>query len=332
MEVPEFVPETQPVTMDVSVIICTRNPRRDYFERVIDSLKRQTLPRDRWELLIIDNGSAQKVSEYCDLSWHVNSTIECEPTPGKTAALLRAASLMAGDHLLVVDDDNLLNENYLEEVLRVSLSYPWVGAWAGSYRPEYESEPPEQFRPWLGGLVIDEIQRPVWTNLVRGVEASPPGAGMAVRRFVVQKWADLARNDNLRMNLGHVGSNIGAGEDADMALCSLYFGLGTGRFPSMKLTHLIPAKKLTIKYLQSIYFSQAYAAAIVPSLFESPSLIPQKPYGANLRIAILGLILLLTRKSKVERAIRMAKLTGRIAGIRDLEQSLLTNPKREPLP
>ena len=42
--------------MDFSVIICTHNPRSDYLRRVLDALKAQTLLREQWELLLIDNG------------------------------------------------------------------------------------------------------------------------------------------------------------------------------------------------------------------------------------------------------------------------------------
>ena len=42
--------------LDASVIICTHNPRPDYFARVLDGLRNQTLPMHRWELLIVDNG------------------------------------------------------------------------------------------------------------------------------------------------------------------------------------------------------------------------------------------------------------------------------------
>ena len=41
----------------LSVIICTHNPRLDYLRRTFDALKLQTLDRDQWELLLIDNAS-----------------------------------------------------------------------------------------------------------------------------------------------------------------------------------------------------------------------------------------------------------------------------------
>lgn len=41
--------------VDISVIICTHNPRSDYFEKVLNALKAQTLSTAQWELLLVDN-------------------------------------------------------------------------------------------------------------------------------------------------------------------------------------------------------------------------------------------------------------------------------------
>ena len=43
--------------ISISAIICTHNPRPDYLRRVLDALKAQTLPKEQWELLLIDNAS-----------------------------------------------------------------------------------------------------------------------------------------------------------------------------------------------------------------------------------------------------------------------------------
>ena len=39
-----------PIVPEISVTICTRKSREDHLNRVLDALKGQTLPIDRWEL------------------------------------------------------------------------------------------------------------------------------------------------------------------------------------------------------------------------------------------------------------------------------------------
>lgn len=54
----------------LSVIICTHNSRTNYMRRVLDALDAQTLPKEQWELLLIDNASREKSANIWDLSWH----------------------------------------------------------------------------------------------------------------------------------------------------------------------------------------------------------------------------------------------------------------------
>ena len=54
----------------VSVILCTHNPRPDYLDRVLASLRGQTLPAEQWEFLLVDNASKQPLAETWDISWH----------------------------------------------------------------------------------------------------------------------------------------------------------------------------------------------------------------------------------------------------------------------
>ncbi len=48
--------------LTLSVVISTHNPRMDYLARVLDALRQQTLAKDVWELVIIDNGSREALA------------------------------------------------------------------------------------------------------------------------------------------------------------------------------------------------------------------------------------------------------------------------------
>lgn len=51
------------MTPVISVVIPTHNPRTDYLVRVIEGLRGQTLPREKWELLVVDNASHVPLKE-----------------------------------------------------------------------------------------------------------------------------------------------------------------------------------------------------------------------------------------------------------------------------
>ena len=134
---------------EISVIVCTHNPREDYLRRVLEALRAQTLPAREWELLLVDNASEKPLANRFDLSWHPNARHVREDRVGKAHALLRGIAEFQGELLVIVDDDNVLRADYLQAALKISADYPWLGAWSGSCNPEFEVEPPAELRPWL---------------------------------------------------------------------------------------------------------------------------------------------------------------------------------------
>src|ERR1022692_4717847 len=100
--------------MKFSVIICTHNPRPDYLRRTLDALKAQTLPKEQWELLLIDNASKEPLADTWDLSWHPQARHIREEALGLTRARLCGISQSKGELLVFVDDDNVLSADYLE--------------------------------------------------------------------------------------------------------------------------------------------------------------------------------------------------------------------------
>ena len=83
--------------MNLSVIICTHNPRKDYLTRVLQALKAQTLPKDQWELLLIDNASDQELARSWDLSWHPHGRHIREDKTGLNFARARGFAEAQGE-------------------------------------------------------------------------------------------------------------------------------------------------------------------------------------------------------------------------------------------
>jgi hypothetical protein len=56
---------------------------------------------------------------------------------------------------------------------------------------------------------------------------------------------DHSKTTPLRKILDRAGTSTSSGEDSDLAWCAIDTGMGTGRFCSLKLTHLISKGNLT---------------------------------------------------------------------------------------
>jgi glycosyltransferase involved in cell wall biosynthesis len=304
----------------VSVIICSHNPRENYLRRVLDALKAQTLPAKDWELLLVDNASETPLSGRTDLAWHPHARHVREEKLGLTHARLRGIAEAKGDLLVFVDDDNVLRADYLQACLKISTDCPWLGAWNGSCIPEFEIEPPAELRPFLWGLLTEKLSASVWAKLPMGGPAMPTGAGMAVRRPVAERYRELALHDPLRQMLGRSGKNLGAGEDSDMALCGFALGLGAGRFPELELTHLIPARRLTLGYLEPLFEGFGYGSVVLNAIHGNDRWYPGQFGSSGLKIFLLQIIMFAARKSWAERAIKLAEERGRLTARRDLQR------------
>jgi glycosyltransferase involved in cell wall biosynthesis len=177
--------------VNVSVIVCTHNPRADYFARCLEGLRAQTLALDRWELLLVDNLSDRPVETTVDISWHPNARVIGESTLGLTPARLRGIRESHGDLLVFVDDDNVLTQDYLDQTERIANEHPFIGSWSGQCLPEFDVPPPEWTRRYWGALCIREFEKNVWSSLPLLGDTMPCGAGLCVRRRVALHYVGL---------------------------------------------------------------------------------------------------------------------------------------------
>jgi glycosyltransferase involved in cell wall biosynthesis len=112
---------------DLSVVICSHNPRADHFHRTLNSLKEQVLPLGKWELILVDNASAHPLAATWDLSWHPHGRHVAESKLGLSVARQRGMREAVSDLLVFVDDDNVLDKTYLLNAVAVSHNWPLLG-------------------------------------------------------------------------------------------------------------------------------------------------------------------------------------------------------------
>lgn len=255
----------------LSVVICTHNPRLDYLQRCVDALRGQTLALNLWELVVVDNRSDEPVADRADLSWRSVARIVREETLGLTPARLRGIRETTGELLVFVDDDNVLDADFLEVALRVSKEKSFLGSWSGQCRAGFEEQPPEWTRRYWGNLVILEFEHDIWSNLPRLPQSMPCGAGLCVRRNVAAHYLDLHESGKRSFQFDRNGTALLSCGDNDLAACACDIGLGVGLIASLRLTHLISPERLTEDYLvrlsEGIYFS----AVILDHFRSSPS-------------------------------------------------------------
>jgi glycosyltransferase involved in cell wall biosynthesis len=249
----------------VSVIVCTHNPQSDALRRTLASLKEQSLARHQWELLVVDNASDTRVSSTHDVSWHERGRHVREEKIGLTPARLRGIAEAKGELLVFVDDDNLPMPMFLEEAWDIWSRHSYLGAFgAGRLEPEFEIPPPLELRPRLNLLALRSVTQARWTNNIRDVESIPWGAGLCVSREVADAYGRFV--DSLGSGviavLGRRGRQLFSGEDDVFSWVAASLGLGFGIFPSLRVTHLIPASRLSRHYFLNLIHDHTFSHSV----------------------------------------------------------------------
>jgi glycosyltransferase involved in cell wall biosynthesis len=291
---------------DVSVVVCTRNPRTEYLARVGESLQRQSLPRDRWELLVVDSGSSRPVSEGFDVSWHPHGRHVREPAPGLTLARFRGIGETRGGLLVFVDDDNVLADDYLERALDVHRQAATLGAFgAGLIAPEFAHEPPSALRSHLPLLTIRDEAATRVTRDLRDFRAIPWGAGLCVTRQVAARYQAFVERLGIVDAVGRTPEHLYAGEDDLFSWLAVSLGFEFGTLAELQLTHLIPADRLGADYMVRLIGDHTFSAAVRQYVLmgERPS---RLTIAACARLALHGL-----RRGPFALRCRWAVLRGR---------------------
>jgi glycosyltransferase involved in cell wall biosynthesis len=265
----------------LSVIVCTLNPRADYFDACLGALKSQTLPTELWELVVVDNASDAPLALRLDLGWHPAARIVREDTLGLTPARLRGIAEAKADLMVFVDDDNVLEPDYLETALQLARDRPFLGCWSGQCLPRFEIPPPAWTERYWGALCIRRFAREVWSNLPRLAETMPAGAGMCVRRQVARRYLQLHETGARRFQFDRTGGSLTSGGDNDLAACACDIGLGVGLVPSLKLGHQIPPQRLTADYLERLVEGIEFSSTLLDATWG----LPGAPRGRLGRVA-----------------------------------------------
>jgi len=236
----------------ISVIIPAHNPNWERLERTLQGLRQQTLPADHWEMLVIDNRSNPPME--LSLEGLPHARIIREKTLGLTHARLCGFRNAEATLFVLVDDDNVLERNYLKAAKELAEQHPQVGIFGGKNLPEFEVPVPRWFPNPPIGLGIRDLGDSPLFGLATDYRANseypscaPVGAGMVLRREIAHTYSQGIASHGTRIT-DRKGKALSSGGDCDLVMTALEKGWNVGYFPELQLTHLIPSERLTFEY------------------------------------------------------------------------------------
>ncbi len=275
--------------MKLSVVIPAHNSRPAHLARTVSGLCAQTLSKGEWELLLVDNRSEPPLTVAALApAGHPAARVVREDELGLNAARICGFREARGEAVVLVDDDNVLAPNYLVEATRLLDVYPHLGAIGGRSIPEWETSPP----PWLAEFPSLLALRDLGPEPVLAMpppvefpDCAPLGAGFVTRRKPALAWAKEIESNPLRRTLDRTGSGLSSGGDNDLALTVMEEGWGVGYFPTLSLTHLIPAGRTKIDYLARLQRATARSFVRMLSMHGLCPWSPISPLSLPLRKA-----------------------------------------------
>ena len=231
----------------ISVIICTYN-RDKYIFNVLESLAKNDFPRDRYEIVLVDNNctdnTSSEVERFRKAYPEVNLRYFVETQQGLSYARNRGIAEALGDVLVFLDDDAFTEADYLSNLSRLLDERPEIDCFGGKITPLFEEgrEPDwlcSWTMSWVSALDLGE-------DIVPFRKGYPIGANMGFRKNVIDTCIGF------NTSLGRTQKNLMGGEEKDMFIKVKKAGFSIYYLPGIEVHHVIPASRTTDDYVKRL--------------------------------------------------------------------------------
>lgn len=273
----------------ISVVLAAYSPRADYLQRTLSSVRQQSLSHERWEFLVIDNNSKPPLAEGVELAGLPDARIIVEREQGLSHARRRGFQEARGEVIVNVDDDCVLAPDFLVVAERLVREMPFIGVFGCSLASEFEVAPPVDIGDYYGHG--RPVSSDMWSNDPAHFASTPGGAGSIVRRPVADAFVTKMLTDPRWGMLGRSGGNCFSCEDIEISSTACDLGFGKGVFRDLRITHLIPADRMTREFEVRNAYGLGYSAVLHAFLRHGAE--PERPR-------------LLSRFNRLYRLIRMS--------------------------
>jgi GT2 family glycosyltransferase len=244
----------------LEVVVCTYN-NGAMLDVALTALGRQrNVEPGRWSCLVVDNnctdGTPRVVQKHIDEGAIPGLRLIHEPKQGLTPARLRGVQESTAPWIAFVDDDCILQGDWIAEAVSFAESHPHVGAFGGRVTLDFAAEPPSYARAY--GYSFAEQDRGDSRHCVGFLV----GAGLVVSRSALSAcgWTDAP------LLADRVGTRLVSGGDVEIVLRIASEGHELWYLPDCKLLHRIPPHRTTLGYLTAINRGLGVSQALTDAL------------------------------------------------------------------
>lgn len=272
------------MSIPISAIICTHN-RVAYLEKAIQSLVDQTLPKEQYEIIVVDNGSTDNTKMTVEsFNQFGNLRYIYEPILGLSQARNTGWQNAQGKYIAYLDDDAIACAEWLERIVRAfETIHPQPGSVGGKIEPIWEVERPA----WLS----KQMERPLtivdWRDKAAFLTEDYQhlrGCNVAYPREILEKVGGFSTN------LGRKGSSLLSNEESLLEKYLKEQNLGSYYDPEIRVQHHILAERLVKRWFYERYFWQGASNEILQYIETSQKEANWRYLGNALMNALLFII------------------------------------------
>lgn len=267
--------------MDLEIIICTYN-NAPLLDQTLEAIARQQVKTARWSVLVVDNnctdGTAAVVEKHRQSQRIPNLRKVTEMRQGLVYARLCGITHTSATWIAFVDDDCLLQENWVEQAAQFAHTHPHCGAFGGKVVLDWETPPPAVLKQHERAFAA--CDRGHQSQQLSRQDSHIPGAGLVLQRTALLKseWV------NHQWLIGRSGNQLTAGDDSEIVLRILNAGYELWYNSNCLLYHHIAQKRISEAYLIRLVFGFGLSAPLIAYLRWNTS------YSSWLSLSILRLL------------------------------------------
>lgn len=252
----------------ITIIICCHNGE-NRVGKVLDYIYHQnSLEVYVHEIIVVDNHSTDNTK---DVVYSYKEKMESsvllqyvyESKPGLSNARKKGVDSCKTEWIAFLDDDNLIQQGWIEEVCHYIEYNQQVGVFNGIVIPyvpfEISKEEKLRLKASLKVLACTHCDIGEVKNNAKTPFRNPIGAGMVIRTAPLK---ELSQNGWLHSS-GRTEDKLTSGEDGEMAFFVKSKGYNFGFCPSAILYHEMNRGRLQKEYLDKMWYEIGRGVAIV---------------------------------------------------------------------
>ncbi len=242
----------------LSLIIATYN-RCQSLLRLLGSVVSQSAPKEQWECVVVNNNSSDDTAEafaaFASEHADCNLRMVTEVKQGLSNARNCGIGASVGEYIAIVDDDETIEQSFIESYIEFFDSFPAAMAAGGAVRAVFESGRPRWMSHYTERMIANTLDLDIAVTLFPKNRV-PAGGNMAFRREIFDSVGVF------NPQLGRNGESLMGGEENDLFARIRERGYDIFFVPNAAIDHYIPATKTTDVYFDRLSYNVGKSKAM----------------------------------------------------------------------